>query len=247
MVRIGPAFSNLTRYLVAAAVLGAATTGNALAQSSQEATEESNRKVSVSYDVLFASKYLFQGFDYSDSRGVAQPSVSVGFSDFTFNAWGNFQPDLNVMNEIDLTVKYTRELKGFSVSPGYMALRYPNRDWDPSQELFVDLGVTAPLNPTLSVHYDFDAGKGSYSTLGVSHEVKAPITLGANLFYQNQYYEMTGFPSAEIKASASMSIGVLGFTPSLSRFFSWENGDFSGDAKVPESWLFGVSFSHQVR
>ena len=224
-----------------------ATAGNAIAQSSEAAEEESKAKLSVSYDVLFASKYLFQGIDYSDSRGVAQPSFSLGWRDFTFNAWGNFQPDLDVLNEIDLTLKYTRALKGFSVSPGYMALRYPNRDWDPSQEVFVDLAATAPLNPTLSVHYDFDAGKGTYSTLGISHEVKAPFTLGVNLFHQNQYYEMSGFPSAEIKASASLSIGVLGFTPSLSRFMTWENGDFTGPARLQDSWLLGVGFSHQVR
>jgi hypothetical protein len=220
---------------------------NALAQSSDTEADESSHKISASYDVLFASKYLFQGLDYSDSRGVAQPNVNVGFGDFTFNAWGNFQPDLDVLNEIDLSVKYTHDFHGFSVAPGYMALRYPNRDWDPSQELFVELGAPGPLHPTLAVHYDFDAGNGSYSTLGVSHAVKGPLGLGANLFYQNQYYEMTGFPAAEIKASAALSIGVLGFTPSLSRFVTWGNGDFKDAAQVPASWLFGVDFAHQLR
>jgi len=234
-------------WLVVVLALSVMSTARYAVAQTADTTSESSHKISASYDVLFASKYLFQGLDYSDSRGVAQPSVSLGVGGFTFNAWGNFQPDLDVLNEIDLSVKYTHDFHGLSVAPGYMALRYPNRDWDPSQELFIELAAPGSLHPTLAVHYDFDAGKGSYSTLGVSRPVRGPLSLGANLFYQNQYYEMTGFPAVEIKASAALSIGVLGFTPSLSRFLSWQNGDFRDAAKLPPSWLLGVDFSHQLR
>ena len=233
--------------LVVLALCALLATRSARAQSSDESSDSASHRLSASYDVLFASKYLFQGIDYSDSRGVAQPNLNVAYGDLTFNAWGNFQPDLDVLNEIDLSVKYGRSFHGFSVSPGYMALRYPNREWDPSQEVFLELGGPGPLHPSLSVHYDFDSGQGSYSTLGVSHAVKGPVSLGVNVFYQNQYYEMTGCPAIELKATAALSIGVLGFTPSLSHFATWENGDFQGAAKVPSSWLLGIDFSHQIR
>lgn len=222
--------------------------GTAFAQSTEEEPKDGDKKISVSYDVLFASKYLFQGLDYSDSRAVAQPNINLGFGGLTLNAWGNFQPDLDVLNEIDLSVKYAWGFHGFNVAPGYMSLRYPNRvGWDPSQELFVEMSGPGWLSPSLSIHHDFDAGKGTYSTLGVSHSVRGPLSLGVNLFRQDHYYEMSGFPAAEIKASASLTVGVLGFTPSLSRFLTWNNGDFRGDARVPESWLLGVDFAHQVR
>ena len=113
----------------------------------------------------------------------------------------------------------------------------------PSAEVFVDLGVTAPLSPTLSVHYDYDAGTGTYTTLGLSQEVRAPLTLGVNLFHQSHYYGTSGFPAMELKASASFQVGATSVSPSLSRFLTWDNGDFSGAASVPSNWLFAVNFA----
>lgn len=255
MIRIGHVFLRTALVGVALCLAALATVRTAHAQTSapssttanQNASDDESSKVSASYDVLFGSGYLFQGLNYSDGNAVAQPNLSVGMGGFTFGAWGNFQPEQDVLNEIDLSLKYSQSFKNVSMSPGYTVLRYPNRDWDPSQEFFVDLAVTAPMNPTLSIHYDFDAGKGSYTTFGLSREVKAPITLATNLFYQSQYYEMTGVPAVEFKASAALSVGVFGFTPSLSRFVTWENGDFAGAAAVPDSWLLSVDFTHQLK
>jgi hypothetical protein len=104
----------------------------------------------------------------------------------------------------------------------------------------------------LSVHYDFDAGMGSYSTLGVSHgfERKAgTLTLGANLFYQDHYYGLTGFPSTEWNVHFERALhgtapfGGTTITPSISRFVTWKNGDFRDENEVASNWLFSLSLS----
>lgn len=202
---------------------------------------------SASFDATAASKYLFQGIDYSDGRGVFQPDLVANYGNFSAIAWANCQPDLGHFNEIDLSLKYARSIQRVTISPGYTYLTYPNREgWDPSQELTLDLGLQAPLSPALSLHYDFDAGDGLYATLGMSHEVRAPVTLGANLFYQSHYYEMSGFPSVELKASAALSLGAISFTPSISNLVTWENRDFRGAAAIPSTWLFSITVARPI-
>jgi len=108
-------------------------------------------------------------------------------------------------------------------------------------EFFVDLAYAVPLNPSLSVHYDFDAGKGSYTTLGLQHELPSHLTFGTNLFYQSHYYAMTGLVSAEFKISASFPLGGLTVTHSGSYFTTWENGGFRGEAAIPAKWLVAIN------
>jgi hypothetical protein len=208
-----------------------------------QADSQDDTRPSASLDVTAASKYLFQGLDYSDGKAVLQPNLAGTFAKVSAVVWSNYQPDLNVVNEVDLSLKYSGTVRKLSISPGYTYLVYPNRDWDPSQELFLDIGLEAPLGPSISLHYDFDAGRGLYATLGVSHELKAPVTVGANLFYQGRYYEMTGFPAAELKLSGAWSIGPVSLTPQISHFFTWDNRDFRDEAGVPSTWLFSLNAS----
>jgi hypothetical protein len=198
--------------------------------------------VSASGDLTVASRYLFQGFDYSDGRAVLQPNASLAFRNITANVWGNYQLDLQEFNEFDFSLKIAQTFGKLSASAGYVNLQYPNRPtWEPSQEFTLDLGLEAALSPTISVHYDFDKGRGTYTTLGLSHPVGPSASLATNLFYQGHYYEVTGFPAAEIKGSWSHSLGAYTFTPALSYFATWSNGDFKDGAEVPSNWLFALN------
>jgi hypothetical protein len=210
-------------------------------------TPSESAKLSLAADVTFASKYLFQGIDYSDGRSVLQPDVVTTAGPFSLVAWGNFQPDLGDLNEIDLSVKVSGSIQKLSVSPGYTYLRYPNRiGWDPSQELFVDLGLEGSFHPALSLHYDVDAGDGLYATLGLSHALKDPVTAGVNLYYQAHYYEMTGVPSVELKMSGSWSYQGVSLSPSISRFLAWENDDFRHEMANHSTWLFSLNVARTV-
>jgi hypothetical protein len=197
------------------------------------------------WDVTLASKYLFQGIDYSNGEPVLQPQLAAGYGNLSAAVWFNHDLDQTHTNEYDVTLAYSWSVSSLSVGAGYMYLTYPHREgWDPSQEVLLDLALDRPLSPSLSFHYDFDAGKGSYSTFGLSHELPIafqPVGLSASLYYQNNYYEATGFPALELNAGVERAVGPFTVTPSVSRVLTWENGDFRDDLASPSTWLFAVN------
>lgn len=207
----------------------------------EEIQSDGTPSISLTWDATFASKYLFQGIDYSDGKPVIQPELALGVQGISVVLWMNYDVDTNISNEYDLYLQYGRQVGRLAVSPGYAHYRYPNRaGWDPSNELLVDLSYDVPLNPSVSFHYDYDAGDGSYTTLGLSHAFPARVaafTLATNLFYQSSYYELTGIPSWELTASTEYSLPLARVGLAVSRFQTWENGDFAGKAAVPASWL----------
>ena len=197
---------------------------------------------SASGSLTLASKYLFQGIDYSNGKPVLNPEIDLSAGPISATVWACHDIDQHVSNEFDFSLLHDWSAKKFSLTTGYTYLRYPHRDgWNPSQEFYFDLSHEGALNPTLSTHYDFDAGTGTYSTLGISHSFEKPvgaISLGANLFYQYRYYEQTGFPACEWNANLSHSFGKISITPSISRFVTWDNGDFPSKVPVKAAWLF---------
>ena len=65
--------------------------------------------------------------------------------------------------------------------------------------------------------------------------------VGSNLFYQRNYYKMSGIPSLEFTASYSASIRSVSVTPSLSYFSTWDNRHFTGPDAVPKTWLVSLT------
>ena len=202
--------------------------------------------VAVYWDASLASKYLFQGADLSNGNPVIQPEIGLDSNGVSALVWANFDMKTGVVDEVDLYLQYGWEVQNLSIAPGYAYFDYPNRGWDSSQELLVDLSYASILSPSMSFHYDFDAGDGSYTTLGVSHEIAtslAPAALGLNLFYQNNYYGLTGIPAMEMNVSTVFEVGPAAITPSISYVSTWENGDFQGDSAVPTTWLFSLNLA----
>ncbi len=206
--------------------------------------------VSIGWDVTLASKYLFYGIDYSDGKPVVQPEATFSIKDVSAIFWFNYDLDKKEANEFDLYLQYSREIKDFSLITGYAHYNYPHREeWDPSQEVFIEASCNALLNPSLGVHYDFDAGNGAYFKLGMNHEAGpslGALSLGINLFYMDNYYENSGFPSMEFNVNKEFSFGSLTITPSVSYFLSWDNGDFRDDNAVSDTWLFSLNIAHTV-
>ena len=201
---------------------------------------------SFAWGVTLASKYLFQGMDFSNGEPVLQPEFAFSANDFSVTLWINYDLKTQKSDEFDLVFQYGWELQGLSLAAGYAHYNYPHRGWEPSQEVLVDISYSARLNPSLSVHYDFDVGNGTYSTLSISHGVESspmPLYFGINFFHQSNYYELTGFPSMELNASSGYTTGSLEITPSLSYFLTWDNGDFRGANAVPDEWLFSVNIA----
>jgi hypothetical protein len=202
---------------------------------------------SASWDVTFASKYLFEGLDYSAGKPVLQPEVVWGYRGFSATVWANHDLDLAQTNEFDFAVQYAKDFKTWSWNAGYTYLRYPHRaGWTPSQEVVGGVSWNGLLSPSLSVHYDFDAGKGGYGILGLSRTWETspvPITLGVEGYYHYRYYGVNGCPSVAFKGETSRDIGPITFTPSVSYYATRPNRDFRGEAGVPSSWLFSLNVS----
>jgi hypothetical protein len=194
-----------------------------------------------------ASRYVFQGFDYSDGRPVWQPSGSAGWRGFSLLFWGNMSVDRSELNEIDLSFQHAWEAEAGSAAIGYMHLRYPHRTgWSPTQEIYVDLTAAAPGAPTLSAHVDFDAGAGAYFTGSVEATVSrgaASLTLTPKLFWQEHYYGMTGIPAMELNISGGYSRWGIEWTPSVSRFVTWENRSFRGEGALARLWLVSLTLA----
>jgi len=222
-------------------------TPGAVASPTPEAQEQPASPYSASGSMSFASRYLFQGIDYSNGKPVLNPEIDLGAGPLGAKLWVNHDLDLRVSNEFDFSMFHAWSAKKFSFSAGYTYLWYPHRDgWDPSQELYLEASREGALNPSLSVHYDFDAGMGTYSTLGLSHGFErrfGTLSLGANLFYQDHYYGLTGFPSSEWNAHLEKSFKHVTLTPSISRFVTWTNGDFRDENAVKSAWLFSLQIA----
>jgi len=205
---------------------------------------------SASWSLGVASRYIFQGFDYSDGKAVLNPELDLAAGPVSAKIWANHNLDSGLSDEFDFSLLHEWSIKQFSLDAGYTYFRYPHREgWDPSQELFFDLSREGWLSPSLSVHYDFDAGKGTYSALGLSHSMKTSLgtaSIGTNLFYQGTYYGMTGIPAFETNVNLARDFGKFSVTPSISRFLTWENGDFRAANAVPAQWLFSLQVGRGI-
>lgn len=210
-----------------------------------------DNSISFGWDASLASKYIWQGIDYSNGGVVFQPEAYLAINNFSATVWINHDIDTNKSDEIDLYLQYDWSFTDYALSAGYAYYDYPQNEphrdnWEASQELYLDISIETELNPSLSIHYDFDAGEGAYYALGVSHDYEAAVadfSLAANLFYHDNYYETSGIPSFELNASTSFSSGSLTISPSVSYFHTWENGDFRDSNSVPGVWLFSVNIA----
>ncbi len=232
--------------------------GAALAQSAPQpapvptdpdAPAEHKSWYSASYTVTLASRYLFQGLDYSAGGVVLEPEIDVTMGPITAKAWANHDLESGVSDEFDFSLEHGWTAGKMSGSAGYTHLHYPHRDgWVPSQEFYATVTREAVVSATASIHYDFDAGTGTYSTFGLSRSIERPfatVSVGGNLFHQSGYYDATGIPGAELNLNLSRSIGKVAVTPSVSRFVTWENGDFRGENAVASAWVFSLSMAQE--
>ena len=136
-----------------------------------------------SFSAAFASRYVWRGQVLSEGV-VAQPTVGVTLGGFCANLWSNVDLDNGeedddgiVMNETDLTLSYTMAVGPVSVTGGIA--HYDTESTD-TQEIFLTCAAKTLLNPSLSLYYDIDDGKGGFAVLAVSQGFPAgPLSLTA--------------------------------------------------------------------
>jgi hypothetical protein len=245
---LGPAGAGIALVSIVPAATSSETVGATTDGTVGTGETVSRLEISGSWGGTLASQYLFQGVDLSDGNPVVQPELLVSVNNLSAGLWFNHDLSAERSDEFDFYLQHDWQIRNVSLGTGYAYFRYPHRGWDPSQEFYFDVGVDAPLSPSLSVHYDFDAGNGSYSTLSIGRGIEnpvVPLSVGANLFYQRNYYEATGFPALELTTGTEHSFGAVTVSPAVSYIATWENGDFTEDAAVPSKWLFALNVTQE--
>lgn len=198
------------------------------------------------WSLTYASRYAFQGIDYSEGRAVLQPWAALHAGPLTGTVWANANQARHRFDEVDLGVQTPWATGPVSGTAGWLYLRYPNRDWAATHELVVECAANAALSPTLSLHWDVAEGDGLWWTAGASREFASPVgewQLAAKLHGQEHYYAMTGLPAAETTLGLTIESGGLSFAPSVTRVWSWDNGDWRGDVRPQPAWQAGLTIA----
>lgn len=198
------------------------------------------------WSAKYASRYTFQGFDYSEGRPVFQPSVSASLHGFTGGLWGNLNQPRGEVDEYDATLQREFQSGPVSGSRGYAYLRYPHREWAPTHETTFELSIETPLAPSLSPHWGLDAGAGRYWTFALGHQFERStghFGLCARLHAQEHYYGMTGIPALETGVSYARTWSGVVFEPSLARQWTWANGGFRDELGIEPGWVASLSIS----
>ena len=179
----------------------------------EQKQEEDKVTGEVAASVLTA--YIWRGQELSRDSVVIQPSATISYKGFSFNAWGNLDTkpysstDVNYSSnytETDITLSYAKKLGIVQLGGGYIyyALNAPYSgaaDPNDSQELFLTLGLDTILSPTLTVYKEIDHYHQWYFLLGVSHTFalheKVGLKLAATASYllstdENTYPEYDG-------------------------------------------------------
>lgn len=138
------------------------------------AAEDAPAGLAVSAELEIVSKYVWRGIPLSAAEAY-QPSVTLSGYGFAANAWLNYRVDElreHKFSEIDLDLNYKSELRGLSVTPGFVlyTLSYASH----YGEAYVKLAYPLAFFKVLMDHYYTALGDGIhggyYGDAGLGYE-----------------------------------------------------------------------------
>lgn len=144
-------------------------------------------------------KYLWRGFDLSGSMPVVQGGVDLTSGNYTLSYWTNVQLSSDAGEELksgeatenDFILDYSRDLNDLvSISVG--DIYYMLDGMDDTHELYLTVGLSTILEPSVSVYYDWDEAdeNGLYYTASIGHSFdimeKLSLSLGALVGYNDK-------------------------------------------------------------
>jgi hypothetical protein len=149
---------------------------------------------SAGVDVL--SQYIWRGYALSAHSAVFQPSTTLAYKGFSFNAWGNFDTNQALFrpgakwNETDFTGTYTRELfKNFNAFVGSIYYNLYNARFD-ALEVFGGASYAFPwVTVAFTAYREVTHTPGWWLQLDVSRNFELPwygmnVDLGMSFGYQ---------------------------------------------------------------
>jgi len=182
-------------------------------------SEAAETSASASVDVM--SSYMWRGFELHEDAAI-QPSVGITYRSFGVNLWSDYNTETKEVAETDLTLNYTFSMDKLSLDIGYIYFGLDNAT--DTQEVYVSVAYDTLLNPTLTVYYDFDEGKGTFLEASVGHGIAVggdrTLSLGASVSYNaDSAYSIgayNGFHNANLSAALSIPINnEISITPMI--------------------------------
>jgi hypothetical protein len=220
----------------------------------------SEEKPSADFSVSALSAYIWRGQELSRDSIVVQPSMTISYSGFSANLWGNLdtepytssdeEDDSSNWNETDWTLSYGKQFGPVGAELGY--IYYALDGFDDSQEVFLSLGLDTLLAPTLSVYKEFNHYPHWYILFGISHAFEITDTVSLELSGSASYLksddkgaypeinngeatddEFSNFHDGTIAVSLPISVSeYITVTPSIAYTFA-----LTGDASDQMKWF----------
>lgn len=191
-----------------------------LAVTGSEAEEELSYEISVDY----MSHYVWRGMLLTDDP-VIQPSITLGYGDFSFNAWGSMDvTDVNEadtdddyrLQEVDYTLSYAfSPADGIDMEAG--VIYYTFAGFDGTWEGYLSGSLSdVLLAPTLTLYYDFDEVDGYYANFSLGHDISLTdnltLSLGTSIGFGDEDYNDVYFGVDDSGESDLVVSAGLGYT-----------------------------------
>src|SRR4051812_40494474 len=115
--------------------------------------------VTVVLDTTVTSSYLWRGWEINGSPSL-QPSVTLGWRDFTFSTWHNFSRDVpahQAWTEHDLSFAYAPTVRRWTFTFGLAAFLFPDKTvLEGNRTVEASFGIThnSWLQPSFTVYHD---------------------------------------------------------------------------------------------
>lgn len=202
------------------------------------------------FDLSAFSEYVWRGQVLNDEP-VFQPSIDVAAGNgFSINVWANMDlTDNNAgliydaegtsevddteaeFTEVDLTIDYALPLDGkFGLNVGAIEYVYSHPAGS-TREVYVTAGLAVPLNPSLTVSYDFDKADGTYASFDVEQDI--PLGEAVTLTFSGS----VGYGDAGYN---EYSFGTCGGA------FNDANAGLAATWSMNEAWSIAGSVRHTV-
>lgn len=183
-----------------------------------------------------ATDYMWRGFNVLNGAPAFQPTVTgiIGDTGFDLNAWFSFalrdrdQQAIRDLDEMDLTLTYSREIGMVSMRTGVFTYHlftqddYPDSSYTFVKEAFLGAGLPElPLSPWMTYNYELDEEGGNdwYLEAGLEHVLmfgsEQPVVLSAHAGWYSAEWAGLGGQLTDLSLSAAIphEVGQWSLTP----------------------------------
>lgn len=172
-----------------------------------------NPKYCLTSDVSYTSRYVAKDGSLLSKGSTIQPHINICLEKLALDLWGNYDSKEKKLNELDITLDYTRPLtKSLDLSLGYTYFHYPTNFLNETQEVCAGLSYSGnPLNANVFAYRDFVDSKGTLILFGLGKTFnleKVKISPNVKLGYNAKYFqENSGFSHLDFGLRLNIPIG----------------------------------------